>query len=58
MSGLPVLILRSIAQARCVSKDGRKGGASGHLRDAREERAPQDEVEARLDMISFKEALS
>jgi hypothetical protein len=27
------------------------------LRDAREERAPQDEVGARLDMISFKESL-
>ena len=28
------------------------------LRDAREERAPQDEGGARLDMISFKESLS
>jgi hypothetical protein len=28
------------------------------LRDAREERAPQDEVGARLDMISFKESLN
>jgi hypothetical protein len=28
------------------------------LRDAREERAPQDEVAARLDTISFKESLS
>jgi len=54
-----VLILRSIAPAMRLEGWPRATTfRAAILRDAREERAPQDEVGARLDMISFKESLS